>query len=211
MGKISSYARIVAAKLADVFVCDQTDNGTTATKSATVEQIGTAIGTLQNFASLNTTSKTLTGAVNEIDGKTGADIPIGTSADTSTIAGAVGANTTAITNATTSTSGTISAGTGCVVRLGSLSKRNGIVTGYFAINMTTPISSRTTIGTIPEGFRPKSNLSYIAPSSSAINFYQDRITNVIITTGGDIIAGDIFVPSGQTIKEVCLTFAYETA
>ena len=45
MGKISDYTRVLAAKLADVFVVDQTDNGTTETKSATVEQMGTAIGT----------------------------------------------------------------------------------------------------------------------------------------------------------------------
>ena len=66
MGKISSYARVLAAKLADVFVVDQTDNGTTETKSATVEQIGTAIGTLQNFADLDTSNKNLVDAINEI-------------------------------------------------------------------------------------------------------------------------------------------------
>lgn len=66
MGKISDYTRVLAAKLADVFVCDQTDNGTTETKSATVEQIGTAIGTLQNFADLDTSNKSLVDAINEI-------------------------------------------------------------------------------------------------------------------------------------------------
>lgn len=66
MGKISDYTRVLAAKLADVFVVDQTDNGTTETKSATVEQIGTAIGTLQNFADLDTSNKSLVDAINEI-------------------------------------------------------------------------------------------------------------------------------------------------
>lgn len=66
MGKISDYTRVLAAKLADVFVVDQTDNGTTETKSATVEQIGTAIGTLQNFADLDTSNKTLVDSINEI-------------------------------------------------------------------------------------------------------------------------------------------------
>ena len=66
MGKISDYTRVLAAKLADVFVVDQTDNGTTATKSATVEQIGTAIGKLQNFADLDTSNKNLVDAINEI-------------------------------------------------------------------------------------------------------------------------------------------------
>ena len=66
MGKISDYTRVLAAKLADVFVVDQTDNGTTETKSATVEQIGTAIGKLQNFADLDTSNKNLVDAINEI-------------------------------------------------------------------------------------------------------------------------------------------------
>lgn len=139
-----------------------------------------AIGDLSSLTTTNQDS--LVDAVNEVDGK--------------------------ITTATTKTSGTISAGSGCVVRLGSLTKINGVVLGSFSINMTTPISSRTTIGSIPVGFRPYANVSYLAPSSSAINYFQDRITNVIITTSGDIIAGDIFYPSGQTIKEITLAFSY---
>lgn len=66
MGKISDYTRVLVSKLTDVFACDQTDNGTTETKSATVEQIGTAIGTLQNFADLDTSNKNLVDAINEI-------------------------------------------------------------------------------------------------------------------------------------------------
>lgn len=66
MGKISDYTRVLVSKLTDVFACDQTDNGTTETKSATVEQVGTAIGTLQNFADLDTSNKNLVDAINEI-------------------------------------------------------------------------------------------------------------------------------------------------
>ena len=66
MGKISDYTRVLVSKLTDVLACDQTDNGTTETKSATVEQIGTAIGTLQNFADLDTSNKNLVDAINEI-------------------------------------------------------------------------------------------------------------------------------------------------
>ena len=69
MGKISDYTRVLASKLADVFVVDQTDNGTTETKSATVEQIGTAIGTLQHFADLDTSNKNLVDAINEVQGQ----------------------------------------------------------------------------------------------------------------------------------------------
>lgn len=207
MGKISNYARVLVSKLTDVFVVDQTDNGTTATKSATVEQIGTAIGKVQTFADLDTSDETIVGGINEVNGNVG-DLSTLTTTSKSSLVGAVNEVNSGLTNATTKTSGTISAGTGCVVRLGSLRKINGVVYGSFAINMTNPISSRTTIGNIPAGFRPSDHVSFIAPSSSAINYFQDRITNVIITPAGDIIAGDIFVPAGQTVKEIMLAFAY---
>ena len=164
-----------------LYIC--TTNNTTGTWDASKWTATTVQSLIGSLSSLTTTDKSsLVGAVNEVN--------------------------TGVTNATTKTSGTITAGTGCVVRLGSLTKINGCVYGSFSINMTTPISSRTTIGTIPVGFKPYANVSYLAPSSSAINYFQDRITNVIITTSGDIIAGDIFYPSGQTIKEITLSFSY---
>ena len=66
MGKISSYTRALVAKLQDVFVVDQTDNNVTATKSVTVEQIGDTIAGTQTHSTLNTSSKTLIGAINEV-------------------------------------------------------------------------------------------------------------------------------------------------
>ena len=117
-------------------------------------------------------------------------------------------NTTAINEATTKASDTITATSGYNVRGQNLVKVNGVVYGNVTINSTGTITSRATIGKIPEGFRPFSNVSYLAPASSAVNYYQDRATNVIITTSGDIVVGDIVVPSGQSIKEVILTFAY---
>ena len=66
MGKISNYARALVAKLQDVFVVDQTDNNVTTTKSVTVEQIGDTIAGTQTHSTLNTSSKTLIGAINEV-------------------------------------------------------------------------------------------------------------------------------------------------
>ena len=69
MGKISNYARVLAAKLQDVFVCDQTDSNVTTTKSVTVEQIGDAICGEQVHADLETDDQTIIGGVNEVNGK----------------------------------------------------------------------------------------------------------------------------------------------
>lgn len=113
-----------------------------------------------------------------------------------------------IDNATTKTSGTITATSGYTVRSQNLVKVNGVVFGSFAINATGTITSRTTIGTIPTGFRPNATVSFFATASSAINYYQDRATNVIIGANGEITVGDIVIPSGQSIKEIILTFSY---
>ena len=207
MGKISNYTRVLKAKLQDVFAIDSTDNNVTTTKSVTVEQIGDAICGEQVHSDLETDDQTIIGGINENKDKVG-DLSSLTTTNKDSMVDAVNEVDGKITTATTKTSGTISAGKGCVVRLGSLTKINGVVLGSFSITMTTPISSRTTIGSIPVGYRPYANVSYLAPSSSAINYFQDRITNVIITTSGDIIAGDIFYPSGQTIKEITLAFSY---
>ena len=66
MGKISSYTRALVAKLQDVFVVDQTDNNVTTTKSVTVEQIGDTVAGTQTHSTLDTSSKTLIGAINEV-------------------------------------------------------------------------------------------------------------------------------------------------
>lgn len=142
--------------------------------------VATAVGDLSD---LSTTDKSsVVGAVKEVDGK--------------------------VDKATTKTIGTITAASGYTIRLQNLVKVNGTVFGYFAINATGTITSRVTIGNIPEGFRPVTNVSFLAPASSAVNYYQDRMTNVIIGTNGDILTGDIVVPAGQAIKEITFAFAY---
>ena len=128
--------------------------------------------------------------------------------DKSSLVEAVNEVNSSLTNATTETSGTITATSGYTVRMQNLVKINGTVLGNFTISSTGTITSRATIGNIPEGFRPYVNTAYLAPASSGVNYYQNRATNVIITTSGDIIVGDIVLPSGQNIKEISLTFAY---
>ena len=66
MGKISNYARVLVAKLQDVFVVDQTDNNVTTTKSVTVEQIGDTIAGTQVHSALKTDSQTIIGGINEL-------------------------------------------------------------------------------------------------------------------------------------------------
>ena len=66
MGKISNYARVLKAKLQDVFVIDSTDNNVTSTKSVTVEQIGDATCGEQVHATLETSDQTIIGAINEL-------------------------------------------------------------------------------------------------------------------------------------------------
>lgn len=109
---------------------------------------------------------------------------------------------------TRKTSGTITVNSGYTSRRQNLVKVNGIVYGVFIINTTNVISGRVTIGSIPSGFRPQMNVAYLCPASDSINGYQNRATNVIITTNGEIVVGDIFVPAGQTIKEIFCAFAY---
>ena len=73
MPKISQYTNAIKAKLADLFVVAQTDNGVTTTKSVTTSQIGDTVATEQTFAGLSTTDKTLVGGINEALGSGGVD------------------------------------------------------------------------------------------------------------------------------------------
>ena len=105
--------------------------------------------------------------------------------------------------------GAITASAGCTIRVAYLEKVNHIVTITAFINFTNAISSRTTIANIASEYRPIShNIMGVCSGSSQVNYYQDRMTNFIITTGGDIIVGDSIVPSSSTIKEVCISFSY---
>ena len=108
MSKISQYTQALAAKLTDLFVIAQDDNGALSTKSVTTSQIGDAINGTQTFASLTTTDKTITGAINELDGKTAGNIPLGTDfSDPTSTAGALGDLTTLTTTDKSSAVGAI--------------------------------------------------------------------------------------------------------
>ena len=129
----------------------------------------------------------------------------------------ISANTQAIEDIQTAVIGTpdngaITAGTDCTVRAANIIKINHIVVFTAYINFTTPITSRKTIATISSQFRPSGqNVTFITGGSNAINSLQNRMTNGIITATGDVIVGDIIVPSSESIKEVMITTTYYTA
>ena len=74
MGKIRDYAEALTAKLTDLFVIDTEDSSVHSTKSVSLETMGKTIAGTQTHSSLTTTSKTMVGAINEVDGKTDNDI-----------------------------------------------------------------------------------------------------------------------------------------
>ena len=66
MGKWGSYTQAVKAKLADLFLVKQTNNGTADTYSVTTEQIGETVNGEQTYSDLISTDKTIVGAINEV-------------------------------------------------------------------------------------------------------------------------------------------------
>lgn len=105
------------------------------------------------------------------------------------------------------TTGSITAASGATVRVSDVKKQGNLVTVSFAINVTNVFSSRTTLGTLSEGFRPQATVAFVVSASSAINWLADRVTTLLISATGEIIAGDLCLPSGN-IKEVvaCVSF-----
>ena len=134
--------------------------------------------------------------------------------DITTLQGDVETNTQAIEDIQTPVIGTpyngaITAGENCTVRAANIIKINHIVVFTAYINFTTPITSRKTIATIASQFRPSGqNVTFITGGSNAINSLQNRMTNGIITTTGDVIVGDIIVPASESIKEVMISTVY---
>lgn len=88
MGKISSYASALKAKLTDYFVIASDNNGVLETKKVTTEQIGDAIASDQTHSLLDTSDKTLIGGINENVSSIGTLSSL-TTTDKSSIVGAV--------------------------------------------------------------------------------------------------------------------------
>ena len=66
MGKISSYTSVTTQSTDDLLICDQDVGGTLTTKKTTVGKVGTAVAEVQTYAALDTTNKTIIGAINEV-------------------------------------------------------------------------------------------------------------------------------------------------
>ena len=140
MGHISNYARVLKAKLQDVFVIDSTDSNVTTTKSVTVEQIGDAICGEQVHADLETDDQTIIGGINENKDKVG-DLSQLTTTDKSSLVGAVNevnSNTKPVYLSTITTGANISFSSNTSYRVGNLVVLNCIlkVTGNLANNAT---------------------------------------------------------------------------
>ena len=66
MGKISSYTSVTTQSTDDLLICDQDVGGTLTTMKTTVGKVGTAVAEVQTHAALDTTNKTIVGAINEV-------------------------------------------------------------------------------------------------------------------------------------------------
>lgn len=90
----------------------------------------------------------------------------------------------------------------------SIKKQGNIVSLQFNITATTAFTSRVTLGTLSTGFRPPATYVFTVAASTGVNYYANIVTTLLIASGGDVIAGDICVPSGSSIKEVIATISY---
>ena len=106
--------------------------------------------------------------------------------------------------------GTISASSGYNITAQRLVKQGKTVMMSAVINADTPITaSRRTIANVPEGFRPANNVNLTMACSGQINGFSNRFLTGLITSGGDIMVGDMLLPAGETVKEVRISICYE--
>lgn len=170
---------------------DNTDSGLTATNAQdAIDEVNDKADTnatnIGDLSQLTTTHQdSLVDAVNEVNGK--------------------------ITTATTVSSGTITPKTGYTVVNSSVKKIGNFVSVSFVIKATTAITSRQTIATIDNGFRPTQNEWYTFSGSSSVNGTSNRIITGLITSGGDIMVGDGIEPAGQSAIEFRGSCTYYTA
>ena len=107
------------------------------------------------------------------------------------------------------TTGTITPNSGYAVRgTPTVKKVNNTVYLHFNINATTAFNSRKTIGNISSGFRPSGTIGFIVPASTGINDLNNITTSLLVASNGDIIVGDLVLPSNLNIKEVCAYVSY---
>ena len=116
----------------------------------------------------------------------------------------------AINSVNTVYGGTIVASTGYTMTAQRLVKQGRTVMMSAVINADTPITaSRRTIANIPEGFRPPNNVNLALACSGQTNGFSNRFLTGLITSGGDIMVGDMLLPAGESVKEVRISICYE--
>ena len=108
------------------------------------------------------------------------------------------------------TTGVVTMETGYSSTTNSVVKIGKLVLLSLVFSASTDISSRVTVGKLPEGFRPVATIGVSAPASTQVNYYANRLTNTLIASNGDIIVGDLVLPNG-TVKEVRITTTFITS
>lgn len=187
----------------------QANNGNTTKVTST--QIGeySNLNLLFNGAGgLNTTSKTIVGAINEVNEKDASDIAYDNTASGLTVTD-VQAAIDEVADDISTVTGTITLETGFTARgTPIVEKRNGMVFLQFNINGTNAFNTRTTLGNISAGFRPYRTCAFTVCASKNINSFANITTTMLITLSGDIIVGDLVLPADSNIKEVnaCVTY-----
>ena len=97
--------------------------------------------------------------------------------------------------------GSITIPSGFTMPQNSVLRFGNLVYVNFVIRASTAITSRTTIGTIAEGFRPSRNEFYTFSGSGQVNGFSNRIITGLITPSGEIQLGDGIEPAGQNVIE----------
>lgn len=101
----------------------------------------------------------------------------------------------------------ITASSGVTLRAGYAKKINGVKYIYLRFEISSGITSRTLLGSLPAGGSPSSVIRMTSPCASTYDYPLDMVTTAFIATDGSIRAGDYISPSG-TIREVNILATY---
>lgn len=106
--------------------------------------------------------------------------------------------------------GTVTASTGFTITSQRLVKQGKSVFLYLVMRADTAFSqARITVGNVPAGFRPQANANLVMACSGQDNGFSNRLLTGLITSGGDIMVGDLLLPAGEKVKEIRITTSYE--
>jgi hypothetical protein len=85
---------------------------------------------------------------------------------------------------------------------------NGVKYIYLRFEISSGITSRTLLGTMPTEGRPSALIRTTSSCAPNYNTALTIVSNAVVFTNGSIYAGDYISPSGTTIKEVNIIESY---